>query len=46
MHTNNKTYTGVPIWSEHVSETQMPSYSEPTQTDNKFIFDSTIYERN
>ena len=42
----NKTYTGVPIWSEHVSETQIPTYSEPTQTDNKFIFDSTIYERN
>ena len=40
---NNKNYTGVPVWSEHVSETQMPSYSEPTSTDSKFIFDSTIY---
>ena len=43
---NNKNYTGVPVWSEHVSETQMPSYSEPTYTDNKFIFDNTIYEQN
>ena len=40
---NNKNYTGVSVWSEHVSETQIPSYSEPTCTDSKFIFDSTIY---
>ena len=31
----NKTYTGVPIWSEHVSETQIPLFSEPTYTDDK-----------
>ena len=46
MHTNNQTYTGVPIWSEYVSQTEEPKFSEPTYTDNKFIFDSAIYERN
>lgn len=24
--------TGLPVWSEYVSKTQMPSYSEPTYT--------------
>ena len=46
MHTDNKNYTGVPIWSEHVSQTDIPTYSEPTQTDNKFIFDSAIHGNN
>ena len=40
----NKTYTGVPIWSEYVSETQIPIFSEPTYTNN-IILESTIYER-
>lgn len=42
---NNKINTGVPIYSEYVSETQAPSFSEPTYT-NKIIFDSTVYEKN
>lgn len=46
MLTDNKNYTGVPVWSEHVSQTEIPIYSEPTQTDNKFIFDSAIYGNN
>ena len=43
---NNKDYTGVPIWSEYVSKTQIPIYSEPTYTDKNFIIESTIYEKN
>lgn len=46
MHTNNQTYTGIPIWSEYISQTEEQKFSEPTYTDNKFIFDSAIYERN
>ena len=43
---NNSNYTGVPEWSEYISQTEMPNFSEPTYTNNKFIFDSMIYECN
>lgn len=43
---NNKNYTGIPEWSEYVSQTEIPIFSEPTLTDDKFIFDGMIYECN
>ena len=39
----NKTYAGVPIWSEYVSQTELPTYKESTNTGfEKIIFESTI----
>ena len=43
MHTNNKTYTGVPVWSEYVSQTEIPFFSESTSINGqKIIFESSI----
>ena len=43
MHTDNKNYTGVPVWSEYVSQAEIPTYKESTNTGfKKIIFESTI----
>ena len=44
---NNTDCTGAPIWSEQVSQTECPKFSESTSTsDQPIIFESTIYEYN
>ena len=40
---NNSNYTGIPEWSEYVSQTEIPIFSESTSTNNqKIIFESSI----
>ena len=40
---NNSNYIGVPEWSEYVSQTKIPIFSESTSTNGqKIIFESSI----
>ena len=40
---NNMNYTDTPEWSEYVSQTEMPIFSESTSTNGqKIIFESSI----